>query len=194
MFSWFGFSISDWRKIAISKLRLEPGNTVVDIGCGTGLNFPYLQQDVGMDGKIIGVDISSEMLVEAGNMVVDQDWKNVELVCSDAQHYVFPQDIDAVLSTYAMILIPNGGQVIRNASEALSADARMAIFDMAWPESFPLWWRHVLFFLELYGVTDEILSRRPWEKVQNAMEEYLTDFVRIHYWFGFFYLCCGTKK
>lgn len=194
VFSWLGFSISGWRTASISKLNLKQGDTVVDIGCGTGLNFPYLQQEVGQDGKIIGVDLSGEMLAEAQQIIENNRWDNVELVCADAGQYEFAKDIKGILSTYTMILIPNCGQVISNACKALSPNARLVVLDMAWPNYCPLWWRHVLFFLKSYGVTAEVLKRRPWEQVQKSIEENLTNIIRKSYWFGFFYLSCGTKK
>jgi len=194
IFAWFGFSISGWRKEAISKLNLKPGDTVIDIGCGTGLNFPFLYQAVGQEGKIIGVDLSSEMLTEARQRAAANQWDNVQLVCVDADQFEFPESVDAVLSTYAMILIPDCGHVVINACESLSPRGRLVVLDMAWPRYCPLWWRHILFFLRSYGVTVDVLRHRPWELVQKAMEENLTDITRKSYWFGFFYLCYGAAK
>lgn len=57
VFAWFGFNISGWRRQAVSALNLKPGDTVVDIGCGTGLNFPLLHRAVGPEGTIIGGDM-----------------------------------------------------------------------------------------------------------------------------------------
>ncbi len=76
VFSWFGFNILGWRKQAISRLNLKPGDTVVDIGCGTGLNFPFLYQAVTSRGKIIGVDLSEEMLAQAKQTIEKNQWSN----------------------------------------------------------------------------------------------------------------------
>ena len=194
IFAWLGFNISGWRKEAISRLSLKSGDIVIDIGCGTGLNFPYLYQAVGQEGKIIGVDLSGEMLTEARQRTVANQWDNVQLVCADASQYEFPENVDAILSTYAMTLFPNCGYVVSNACESLSPKGRLVVLDMAWPRYCPLWWRHILFFLRSYGVTVEVLKRRPWELVQKAMGENLADITRKSYWFGFFYLCYGAAK
>lgn len=194
IFAWLGFNISGWRKEAISRLNLKPGETVIDIGCGTGLNFPYLHQAVGPKGKIIGVDLSGEMLTEARQRAIIHQWDNIQLVRVDAAQFEFPKSVDAVLSTYALTLVPNCEQVVNNASESLSPKGRMVVLDMTWPQYCPLWWRNILFFLGSYGVTEEVLRHRPWELVQKAMEENLSDIARKSYWFGFFYLCYGAAK
>jgi demethylmenaquinone methyltransferase/2-methoxy-6-polyprenyl-1,4-benzoquinol methylase len=50
------------RKRAVRALNLQRGDTVVDIGCGTGLNFPLLQGAIGPEGTIVGVDLTDAML------------------------------------------------------------------------------------------------------------------------------------
>jgi ubiquinone/menaquinone biosynthesis C-methylase UbiE len=55
----------EYRKIGVGTLNLKKGDTVVEIGCGTGLNFSLLRKEVGPNGKIIGVDMAPEMLEEA---------------------------------------------------------------------------------------------------------------------------------
>ena len=48
------------RRIGIEQLALEPGDTVVDIGCGTGPNFALIQDRIGPTGLLLGVDASRE--------------------------------------------------------------------------------------------------------------------------------------
>ena len=192
-FSWLGFNITGWRKQAVAKLELKPGDTVVDIGCGTGLNFGLLYEAVGPSGRIIGVDLSEGMLAEARNTADTNHWENVTLVCADACQYEFPVGVNAVLSTYALILVPDPVLVVTNAVKTLVPGGRLVILDMAWPKYCPLWWRHVLFFLKSYGVTKDILQRRPWQLVQAAMEEKLGEISKRSFWFGFFYLVTGGK-
>ncbi len=102
--------------------------------------------------------------------------------------------MDAVLSTYSLILIPDCQFVVSNACKALIPGGRFVVLDMAWPQYCPIWWRHVLFFLRSYGVTDNVIRRRPWEMVQKSMEELLQDFSKKQLWFGFFYLASGVAR
>ena len=107
IFAWFGFNISGWRKQAVSELGLKAGDTVVDIGCGTGLNFPLLHRAVGPQGMIIGVDLSDAMLTQARHTAEANHWANVQLVCADASQFEFPPRVNAVLSTYTLTLVPD---------------------------------------------------------------------------------------
>lgn len=64
-----GFPIGRYRRLVVEALAAQPGDTIVEIGCGTGMNFPLLQEKIGTEGKIIGVDISEAMLKRAEKFV-----------------------------------------------------------------------------------------------------------------------------
>jgi len=102
MHPWIGEGSN--RKRAIHSLALNQGDTVVDLGCGTGLNFCLLQEQVGPRGRIIGVDLTDAMLDQANTRIAAQDWSNVELVKSDVAGYVFPASVNGILSTFALTL------------------------------------------------------------------------------------------
>src|SRR5680860_236148 len=72
------------RIAGIRALQLKPGDRVLDIGCGTGLNFPLLREAVGPGGRIVGVDISGEMLQRSRTRAARRGWANVEVVHADA--------------------------------------------------------------------------------------------------------------
>jgi ubiquinone/menaquinone biosynthesis C-methylase UbiE len=192
--AWLGFDISGWRRIAVSRLGLKTGDTVVDIGCGTGLNFALLHRAVGAQGKIIGVDLSEAMISQARRSTEEHQWQNVDLVCADASQFEFPARVQGVLSTYALTLVPTPDRVVSKAAQALVDGGRLVVLDMAWPRHCPLWFRNVLFFLRAYGVTEDVLRRRPWESVQSAMHSQLAEVSRRTFWFGFFYLSAGARR
>src|SRR5215467_13151484 len=58
-----------FRREAVQRLELKRGDLVVDIGCGTGLNFALLQEAIGETGRIIGVDLTDAMLEQARRRV-----------------------------------------------------------------------------------------------------------------------------
>ncbi len=81
---------------------------MVEIACGTGLNFSLYHEAIEPTGRIIGIDLTDAMLEQARKRVADNGWSNVELVHSDALQYTFPPDVDAIISTNALSLIPGG--------------------------------------------------------------------------------------
>lgn len=76
--------VGAWREAAARALELAPGDTVVEMGCGTGANFPYLRERVGPRGTVIGVDLTAEMLAVAAKRIAANGWENAHLVRADA--------------------------------------------------------------------------------------------------------------
>ena len=96
----------------VQALGLRPGDTVVDIACGTGLNFSLIEQAIGPDGRIVGVDLTDAMLAQAQHRIETNGWSNISLVQADAAEFDFPTEVDAILSTYALTQVPECGDVI----------------------------------------------------------------------------------
>jgi demethylmenaquinone methyltransferase/2-methoxy-6-polyprenyl-1,4-benzoquinol methylase len=186
-------SLETWRKEAVKLLNLQRGDLVVDIGCGTGLNFALLQKAIGPQGKIIGIDLTDAMLDQARQRVAAHGWKNVELVQSDATQYEFPTQVDGIISTFTLTFVPDCERVIQNGCRALVPGRLWVVLDMAWPNGWPLWWRHLLFFLPSYGITKDVIQRRPWQTIWRTMERHLIDGARKQFWMGFFYLASGKQ-
>ena len=112
------------RRRAIEALGLRPGDTVVDIACGTGQNFPLIEHTIGPEGRIVGVDLTDAMLAQAQRRTESNGWSNISLVQADAVDFVFPTEVDAILSTYALSHVPECRDVIAHGAEALSRRGR----------------------------------------------------------------------
>ncbi len=108
-----------FRRKAVAALHLRPGDTVIEIGCGTGLNFGLYQDIIGPEGAIIGIDLTDAMLEQARRRVERQGWRNVELIHGDALHADLPAGVNGVISTFALSLIPEADQVIERGSRIL---------------------------------------------------------------------------
>ena len=72
------------RRRAVAQLALKPGDTVLDVGCGTGLSLALLHRAVGTCGRIVGIEQSPEMIALARRRVAQQGWCNVALVEASA--------------------------------------------------------------------------------------------------------------
>jgi demethylmenaquinone methyltransferase/2-methoxy-6-polyprenyl-1,4-benzoquinol methylase len=185
-----GFRIQAYRRRAIQALNLQHGDTVVEIGCGTGANFPLLQQAIGPKGKIIGTDITDAMLDQAQSRVNENNWSNVELVRSDATSFQFPSGIDGIISTFAITLVPEFDTVIQNGCRALAPGKRWVILDFRLPSS---WLAHLapllVFFTQRFGVKMELAVRHPWESIN----EHLKNTSLTELYGGFIYVAAGER-
>jgi ubiquinone/menaquinone biosynthesis C-methylase UbiE len=179
---------------AVRALGLRPGDTVVDMACGTGLNFRLLEMVVGPRGRIIGVDLTDAMLARAQDRIKTNGWGNIGLVQADAAGFDFPPEVDAILSTYAMTQVPECAEVIAHGAKALSGGGRWAILDLKVPGNTPEWMAQLgTAIVRPFASIDEWTTRRPWEAIRAAMQEELTDFSWTELFFGTAFLAAGSR-
>jgi ubiquinone/menaquinone biosynthesis C-methylase UbiE len=184
----FGLREFAYRKMAVQALNLKQGNTIVEIGCGTGLNFNFLRQKVGLEGRIIGADLTPGMLEMADKRIRRNGWSNITLVQSDAAAYEFPGHIDGIISTFALTLVPEYDKVIQRGAAALSPSGRFVIVDFKKSDNWPIWLLKMFVILTRpFGVSLDLADRHPWESVERYMA--LIEFKGIY--FGGIYLCVG---
>ena len=129
----------------IGALRLRPGALVLDVGCGTGLNFPLIREAIGPGGRIVGVDVSANMLAQARAKAERRGWMNIDLENADATTLTpgwlnghlgsqrGPGGADAVLFTYTLSVMTNWPEAWRAATTAARPGARVAVVDMQTP-------------------------------------------------------------
>jgi demethylmenaquinone methyltransferase/2-methoxy-6-polyprenyl-1,4-benzoquinol methylase len=129
----FGYREWAYRKLAVEALKLKPGDTVMELACGTGINFPLYQQQIGSEGRIIGVDITDAMLEKAQERVARHGWENVSLIQADAATYKNSSLVDAVISTYALSIFPGPKQVLKNIVDILLPTGRLALLELQIP-------------------------------------------------------------
>jgi len=101
------------RERTIDALQLQPGQRVLDVGCGTGLSLPLLCAGVGETGRIYGLDQSPEMLAIARRRVGEYGWANVQLMEAAAQHLSLPEPLDALLFHYTHDVLRSPAAVSR---------------------------------------------------------------------------------
>lgn len=183
-----GFREQAYRRMAVGKLGLRPGDAIVEIGCGTGLNFSLIEDGIGPAGRIIGVDQSPEMLEQAQRRIARRGWTNIELVRSSAADYRFPARTDGVLSTLALTLEPEYDAVIAKGAASLAPGRRWVVMDLRLPAN---WLWHLapmlVFFVRPFAVSLKLTERHPWESIARHLNEVTYGEV----YFGIVYIATG---
>jgi SAM-dependent methyltransferase len=86
-----------YRRRTVERLAPAAGEVVVDVGCGTGLNFAALEEGIGAAGRLIGLDPCAEMLERSRQRVAAHGWRNVELVRAAAEDAELGVLVDAAI-------------------------------------------------------------------------------------------------
>ncbi|MGR8999157.1 MAG: class I SAM-dependent methyltransferase [Gammaproteobacteria bacterium] len=150
-----GLKINTYRKNAVEYLNLKEGDCVVDLGCGTGLCFPLIMEKIGLEGKLIGVDISSAMLSVAEDRVSSARWKNVELIHSDIELYDIPSGINGVISTGVFGYLNKREEVLEKINQSLVDHGKVVIVDGKRPHKWPSFLFRIFVKLSSpYGLTE----------------------------------------
>jgi ubiquinone/menaquinone biosynthesis C-methylase UbiE len=180
---------------AVHALGLSAGDTVVDMACGTGLNFPLIEKLIGPGGRIIGVDLTDAMLARARDRIKTNGWSNVSLVQADAAGFDFPAAVNAIVSTYAMTQVPECAEVIAQGAKALSGGGRWVVLDLKVPGNTPGWLARLgTATVRPFASIDQWIMRRPWEAIRAAMQEELADFSWTELAFGTAFLAAGSPR
>jgi len=190
-----GYPLRAQRLRAVRALGLRAGDRVIDIACGTGVNFPLIEQVIGPDGRIVGVDLTDAMLAQAQDRVATNGWRNISLVHADAVDFDYPTGVDAILSTYALSQVPECAEVIAHGAAALSGGGRWVVLDLKVPGNTPGWLAQLgTSIVRPFASIDEWLMRRPWEAIRGAMQEELVDLSWTELMFGTAFLAAGSRS
>lgn len=106
-------------------VALQPGERVLDVGCGWGATTVEAAERVAPDGSVVGVDISAQMLAPARQRTADLT--NVTLLAVDAQTHSFePESYDAVISRFATMFFGDPPAAFANLRRALRPGGRLS--------------------------------------------------------------------
>jgi SAM-dependent methyltransferase len=176
------------RRKAVARLELKPGDTVLEVGCGTGRNLRLLREAVGSSGQVVGVDASSEMLARARRLVAKHGWTNVRLIHHDAANLILDGKIDGALFSLSYSVLPDREAVLSNVWGMMRSDGRLVVMDAGLPAS------RLGRVLTGFG---ELVARifpgdpysRPWEDLVRLSPLVTTE----RFQFGTYCICAVCK-
>lgn len=182
------WTILHGRRRAAATLDLRPNARLLEVGCGTGLNFPYLLDYLDPhDGHLVGLDFSAEMLARAKNRINRQNWSNVDLVQADAAKMSFDRPFDAIFFGYSLTMIPDWPASLDRAAELLVPGGRIVVLDF----SRFLRWGPLAPLMRGWLRLNHVETLRPYE---DGLRQRFDD-VHVNYWLGGYnFTAVGRRK
>lgn len=119
-------------RMIVRRAEIKLGDIVVDVGCGTGFLTSQAAKAVGRRGKVIGIDLSEEMLEKAyENMTKTGNKGNVEFKIGDAENIPLEDEIaDAVIGNMILHHCPEPKSAIREMARILKTNGRLVLSDL----------------------------------------------------------------
>lgn len=187
-----------YRRQIAQALRLQPGDAVLDLACGTGPNHPYLVQQVGPTGSVFGVDLSAGMLARAQRQAARRGWRNIHLLECNAEQLDGVQLCEAangdiqlkgVIVTLGLSVIPDWQRVLKHTFDLLAPGGRYVVFDVFAQRWVPQTW-----VVERLAQAD--MYRESWKTLDALSEDFSVDFLpgSPHIHGGTPFLASGTKR
>ena len=177
------------RRRAADALGLRFGDRVLEVGCGTGRNLPYLVDRVGAAGQVYGVDVTSAMLAVARRTVENRGCQNVVLWEGDAAQFAGGAAFDAVLFSLSYSVIPDPQATLAHIWSSLRPGGRVVVLDGALePTRLGPLVRPFAALANRWTVLGRV-DRRPWEDLRR-----LSPVVDVERFLGgIYFLATATK-
>jgi ubiquinone/menaquinone biosynthesis C-methylase UbiE len=189
-FEWLFFLPSGLRRNAVDRLKLREGDRVLEVGCGTGRNLPFLHDAVGQTGRVYGVDLSPGMLSKAYDLKGRHRWANVHLAQGDAVDYVAPEPLDGVLFSLSYNTMPHHHAVLHHVWNQLRPGGSLVIMDAKPPPG-----RGGKFIMPFsVWLMKRTVLGNPYLQPWKDLASFTDDFEMEEFLFGSYYICRGVNR
>jgi precorrin-6B methylase 2 len=181
-----------FRRQAVARLAPSPGEVILDVGCGTGLNFRAIQDAIGPTGRLIGVELNPKMLDVARARIQRHGWTNVELVQADVAEAKIPAKADGTLLC-AVHDVMRSPAALANVLHHLRAHARIVACGPKWVPlrgSDGLSMNYKTWKMNRGCVTTFEGFARPWSHLQPLVDNLVVDEVFL----GGGYIASGIRR
>lgn len=122
--------LAPMRETALDYLTLEPGDRVLDVGCGPGVNFERIVEEIGDSGTLVAIDYSPKMVEKARERVAANGWENVEVRQADATADDLGDGFDAAVAMLSLSVMPDKHRAVANIYRSLDDDGSLVVFDV----------------------------------------------------------------
>ena len=131
--------------LPVEHAGLEPGHVVLDLGSGAGLDAFVARHEVGDTGRVIGVDMTAEMIAKSRENVAKTGHDNVEFRLGEIEHLpVDPQSIDVVISNCVLNLVPDKTRAMAEIFRVLRPGGHFCISDIVTSAPLPEWTSEII--------------------------------------------------
>jgi trans-aconitate methyltransferase len=177
------------RADAVARLDLHPNDTVLDVGCGTGLSFELLHRRIGKSGRVVGVEQCPEMLAKAQARVDANHWRNVDLVCAPAATARMALKADAALFHFTHDVLREP-KAIANVLSHLKPGARVVASGLQWAPPWLMPTNVFVLMAAMYSVTSLEGLSQPWDLLAARLQNVQVDTALM----GGIYIASGWLK
>jgi len=184
-----------WKRKAFNESSLKNGDSVLVFCCGTGLDFPHILEKIGKEGKITGVDFSSEMLKKAKEKIRKEKWENIELIESDITKFTdkLDEEFDIAVCTLGLSIIPEYKIAYNNLLSNVKKHGEIIIGDMQLASGWLACFNPFTIYLsKKFGGTQE--GHQNSLEIYSMMKKELKEVKKREFFFKAYYYCIGKKK